>query len=213
MKPTIKIDTKALAETFREYERLTKRGIADDLNQKGFSIVTDALKLTAKASAATIRRYLSRDSRTAAGVPVAAILVNTFRRRNGDKGLRGAEMKAAVATLKNKKVSHANFLRLGWSAAVADYASRIGKASGKSVTRLASKFGKRGGAKLAKTSINPFTEFWHTAFSKVTTTKQGIRIAEAGLAKAIVRQIADMRKYIARKQGERAKQAFRRFLR
>ncbi len=86
MKPTIQIDTRALDAAFREYAAMSKRGLAEDVNQKAYSICISAVALTKRANKSTIRRYLKSPSRINPDAPVAAILVN-FRR--GMKGLRG----------------------------------------------------------------------------------------------------------------------------
>ena len=46
MKPSITIDTKALDAAFREYAAVSRRGIAENINQKSYSIVNAAYGLT-----------------------------------------------------------------------------------------------------------------------------------------------------------------------
>ena len=132
--------------------------------------------------------------------------------------MRGGDMKAEIAKFIKTKTSHSNFLRAGWFQAIGVYARRIGKGLGKSILRQTAKIkgpsaADAGGATPARPGTRPFTTFWNTAFSRHTTTKEGVAIAEKGLALAIAKQVADMNRYIARKQKEGARKVFSRFLR
>ena len=213
MKPAIHIDTKALDAAFTEYASLSKRSIAENLNQKGYSICLSAFGLTKKATPADIRKYLSGASENSKSLSVAEMLVNTKRRREGKPWLTGAELKSAAREFIAKKSKHTNYMRAGWFGAIGEYATKIGKATGASIVRSLNKFGKNGGATMAKPSVSPLTTFWNTAFSKFTTTNQGEQIASVGLLGAMNKQTADMRVYIARKRKEEATRVFRRFLR
>lgn len=214
VKPNIIIDTKALNAVFAEYASLSKRSIAENLNQKAYSICLSAYGGTKKATPAEIRKYLSGPSNKNPSAPVAAILINAKRAKNGEPGLRGGEMKSAVAAFIKKKSSHTNYLRVGWFQAIGTYAAKIKKSIGTGIARSNARLAKggehiKGGAQVAQPGTSPFTTFWNTAFSKVTTTNEGTVIAEKGLAYAIAKQMADMRTYIARKRQEEANRIFR----
>jgi hypothetical protein len=213
VKPSIQIDTTALTAAFTEYASLSKRSLAENLNQKGYSICLSAFGMTKKATPADIRKYLAGVSETSKSLSVAEMLVNTKRRREGKPWLTGGELKTAAREFIAKKSKHTNYLRSGWFGAIGEYAAKIGKVTGKSIARALNKFGKNGGATMAKPSISTLTTFWNTAFSKFTTTNQGEKIASVGLLEAMNKQTADMRVYIARKRQQEADRIFRRFLR
>jgi hypothetical protein len=218
VKPKIALDYEGLNRTFREYAAISKRGIAENINQKAYSICLSAYGMTKRAKPSDIRSYLSGPSNASASAPVAAMIINKLRGQQGLPGLRGDEMKVEVNRFIKKKSAHGNYLRVGWFLAIQAYAGKIGKQTGAGLNKFANRVNgggqhMQGGASPANPSNNPITRFWNTAFSKTTTTRQGVKIAEDGLAAAIQKQMRDMRVYIARKQNERTAQVFKKWLR
>lgn len=214
MKTTINIDSKGFDAGFIKYLELSKRGIVEDVNQKAYSVCISATAITKRANKSKIRAALRSASRVNQNAPVAAIIVNYNRGRRGLKGFSGQVMKDKAEELIEQRANAINFLRAGWLSAVSVLARSIGKTPGKNAQSFLSRFGTgNGGGIAAKKSNNPTAYFWNQAFSRHTSTNNGVRFAEEGLQKALNQETSRMGEYVARKQKERASKAFSRFFR
>lgn len=214
MNTKIEIDTASLERAFIKYREISRRGLAEDINQKAYSICNSAVAITKRANKANIRKELKASSRDFPNAPLGAILVNAKQGRFGRRGFYGATMKAKFDELVENRAGAINFLRAGWLSAVAVLASSIGKSPGKNAVQFLSRFGKGGGGgTAAKPGINPTAYFWNQSFSRHTSTNNGIKYAEEGLQKAVNQEVRRMGEYVARKQEQRAMESFQNFFR
>ena len=207
---SIKINTQEFQRVFKEYRKVSRRGLAEDLNQKAYSINIAAVAITKRGSKSAIRKYLKSESRDYPPAPIAAILVN--KRRGIGHGLYGQRMKEEVNEFIRKQADSVNFLRAGWLSAVMVFAKAIGKAPGANAVRFLARFGygKYGGGEIARPGFNPTATFYNMAFSRDTSTNNGIRFAQQGLQRAVDQEAKRMAPYIARKMQERANKVVQR---
>lgn len=236
--PHIKIDDREFNRTLRAYMEQTKRTLPEILNQKAYSISMAATKLTYKASFERIRGELgvvasklkvnktgkrkgkfSRGGKVYAGqesggAPFLAKIINAARGRRGEKGLQGAEMKAAMKKVYNARVGAIGFIRSGWLPAVAAFARAIGKPvksrTEKWLQRTAMSIG---GARPAKPGPRPLAVFWNSATARPenTNTKDVYKYAKEGLQAAMNQEVGRMKQHMEDKlQRQAAKFAARR---
>lgn len=59
LQPKIIMPTVELDKAFREYAAVTSRGVAEDLNQKSYDLVTAAFSLTKKADKDKIKKIFT----------------------------------------------------------------------------------------------------------------------------------------------------------
>lgn len=219
---TIKVDTREFQRALKQYREVSRRGLAEDINQKAYSVMISAVALTKRGSKQNVRAYMHSASRKNPDVEVAPILINWFRGGGGryhkavgrGPGLYGQEMREKVSEYIRQQADSINFLRAGWLSAVAIFARAIGKAPGQNATKFLARFGfgKYGGAEIAKPGFNPTASFYNMAFSRWTSTKDGVRFAEEGLAKSIAQEVRRIGEYIAGKMQKRSDELVQRFL-
>lgn len=210
MAATIRIDTTRLAAQFRRYRDFSKRGLAEDVNQKSYSILIAAPKFTRRASPAEISVTLGTKGNPSSN---AFAIVQWKRKKKGDARLKGDELLAAVKKEIVRRKASVAFLGSGWLAALAKIARAIRKPVGENAQRAERKLnGEKsaiGSAKPATPGVNPTATFFNAAFSEISTTDAGPMAAE-GLQRAINQEIGRMAEYISRKEQQRINDAFKR---
>ena len=231
MAATININPE-FTRQFARMRQFSKRGLAEDVNQKAYSILIAASKLNKKADKAEIDEFFQKSSNVvgqkvrflkSGGVkvgneirqtsfpPEVFAVVNWKRRKEGKPALRGAELLKAAEKEHSRRKSSVGFMRSGWLAAVANVARKIGKTVTKNTARRAAQ--NLGESTPAREGVNPTAKFWNDAFSKITSSNPPNEWAAKALQSAIVQETARMGEYVARKMEERARKALLTFLR
>ena len=199
----IKVDTSEFSRAMREYMKYSKRDFGEVINQKGYSIAMAAARpFTKVATKSSVRKALSDK------VMVGKI-INAARGRKGEKGLYGKDMREAVKKFVQEHVDATNFLAAGWLSAVAVFARAIRRKPGVSALKFFAKFGyhKDGsptGEGRAATigTWFPQASLANMAFSRHTSTQNGVKFAEDGLRLAIAQEITRMAAHLAKKQQQ-----------
>jgi len=227
MTPRIKIDSRAFQVALQKYMAVSKRSLAEVINQKSYSIALAATSLTHRAAKAKIRADLTSAAK-GANAPLAAVIINSYLKKGGakgdrwaknigkpvGKGLYGKEMAEAVKVFISKSQAAASYVRSGWLPSVALFAKAIGKTPGRNAAKWAKKTDIGGGEK-AKPGLNPTSKFWNQAGAKdeFTTKKEAPKHALSGLKLAIDQEVRRMGEYLTRKLQKDANQIVNRFLR
>lgn len=228
MKPSIKINEAELQKTFRRYREVSKRGLAEDINQKSYSILIKAAAQNKTADRAKIQDELGQQATAIRGQRIKIRKDGTIQRgkliteriygerlyaivrakfAKQGRTISAGELESTAKRELSRRMSAINFMKSGWFAALAPIAKAIGKS-------LKAKRSQKafGGATAAKPdSFKPASLFFNTSFNKPenTTDKQPTRWALQALAKAFSQEAADMRQYIAKKMQARLKRAGR----
>ena len=114
----MQLDTSQFEKAMSEYVKVNRRNMSDIVNAKLFFIARNAVNNTKKSDKAKIKNELMAPSKINPQVPLAAILVNKERKRNGFKGLNGSELKSAIKRFINRRISSIGFLKSGWLPAI-----------------------------------------------------------------------------------------------
>lgn len=194
----VAFDTRQFDAAIKELMKYSRRDIAEELNQKAYSITLSASKITYKAQTQEIRAKFDEHPE------LIAMAINKWRGANGLKGLKGRDMHEAIRVERNRRIRAAGFLRAGWLAAVATLASAIGKEFRQAKT--AERFQKiSGGANKAIPSDRPGVTFWDATISKVTRNLGLARqYVEIGLQAAMNQETRRIAEHIERKLQARA---------
>lgn len=138
VKIRINPESKAKFErALEQYAYATGKNFSDVANKKLFYVAKRAIWYTHVADYQRIAREMGQNytaatgkragrykmvkhstyANTAKGAPLAAILVNFYRKKLGEKGLYGSEMKKAVQKMVGLRLKSIGFLKAGWIAA------------------------------------------------------------------------------------------------
>ena len=208
MAVSIRIDTREFSQTLQRYLKECKnKTLPEILNQKAFSVLTSAITLTAKAKAPAIRESLNRIVADKKGghAPLAALIVQSKRKANAQRGLYGGDMREAIKKFIDKKIKAIRFLSLGWIPAATKFGLALEKPKKPSakLVAIAKRFeagGQKGGGEIARAGFTPKAHFFNLAFSK--HPGDAVAISEKALRVAVAGQVKDMNIYIERKMQE-----------
>jgi hypothetical protein len=205
----ITVDTKEFDRVFKEYMTYSKRDFAEACNQHAYYIARDAVNVTKKADKNVIRAKLEGPSASYPSVPLAAILVNVERAKQGKKGLNGPQMANAVERFIRKFQSHVNFVAAGWIPAIKKLAMVVPRKGGASIPSGTAKSGRIfGGATTATEGFSPVAWIWNSVVGGKQYSAKVHNIIEEGAVKAIQMETQSMRDYIVKKQNEIIKKTF-----
>jgi hypothetical protein len=197
MAVSIRIDTRDFNATVQKLLEHSRSELPKILNKAGFSIAQTAVAVTKRAEKSVIRKYLNQQVVTNNGrtAPLAALIVN--KRRGVGRGLYGEQMREAMNLFIQNQADSVNFLRAGWLSAMAKFARALGKPVGANAQRFLARFGyKWGEGRAAQKGIAPVAYMANMAFSRHTSTDNGIKFAQSGLQRAVNQQTDRMRKWI-----------------
>lgn len=202
------VDTRQFQKNFAEYMKWSKRGLREAVNQHGYYIARNAVNATKSAKKEDIRKDLETLSKKYPKAPLAAILVNAKRAKEGKKGLTGEKMAKAVETFIKKAQASRNFLRAGWIPAVKKMAPFATKKGGKPIPDGARiKGSQKGGAYPARESLKPVFVLFNSVFGGKKASLRVKKIIQEGAQIAVDQETASMREYILKKMEEAAKKA------
>lgn len=195
------VDLSDFNKKMDEYVKFNKRNISEIINAKLFFIARNAVNNTKKVDRAKIKNELMAPSRVNPQVPLAAILVNKERKRNGSKGLNGSELKNAIKTFINRRISSIGFLKSGWLPAIRVLDTILRNSGGfRGAPRLeagATKYqrGKdKGHAIPAKPTPKTYGEIENEIYAKGSAEANSVMME--GLQRAINQEVASMERYI-----------------
>lgn len=193
----VRVDTREFSRTLKKYMSVSKRSLAEAINQKGFSVSINAVRFTRRADKKQIAHTL-RQVANERGAPLAALIINNGAKKGSASKpwYYGADMAEAIKKLIEKRQRAVNFLRAGWLPAVTVFASAIGKTPTKNAVKFIQRYGIHGGATKARPGIKVFAELWNMAFNHKTGTENGMQFAEKGLAFAMAKEAASMKRHI-----------------
>ena len=189
LKPTIQINAIEFQNAIVEYSAQSKRGIAELLNQKAYSVLIKAAAQNKVADRGKIISDLGQQATAIRGQKVRFT-------KNGVK--RGK-------LITEKIYSAALYAIVKWKAAkkgITIAARAIGKPEKNK--KRAKKFGA---STAAKPSISPSVQFFNIAFAKAsnTTDPAPTRWAEQALSTALAQETANMRQRTAEKLAQLAR--------
>lgn len=207
----------------REYQKQSKRDDATIINTKLFYIARGAVGITHRADPVIIgmelnqllksehkwnfvKRYSTRGRDYT--VPLVALLINAERKRKGEPGLQGQDMRNAVKDFIGRRKKSAAFIAAGFIPAVKKFeplAERKGDAP-----RMDNQVKQRGadkGSAIAAIAddIAPVGVIINYALSKSPTGEKALlTFATAALRTAFDNEMKSMVRYIERKKQETA---------
>lgn len=188
--------------TFKECAKFSKRVPSVFCNTTASYIARGAYRLTQKATKKQIRSDLMAEGRIPA--PIAALIVNSERAKQGLPGLYGSKMRTAVNELIDKR--QRGTLAAGWIPAIkklAPLAEKIG-----STASVGNAPKAKGGANAAKDGFwTCQAKIWNQNQAPWDTKGTANAVAEEGLAKAFDQETASKKQYLERKLREAARKA------
>lgn len=229
---TVRVNTQKFDAAMDQYRRLTSKTVAEIVNTKAYYIALNALNSTQHANIADIRAELGqivtvkykdkkgkeRKKKTFAAalsrkhgdqqVPLAEILVNAERKKQGQPLIFGKELTSEMRKLYARRIRSVNFVRAGWIPAI------------KGLTPLAKKDGSTQRDTSVKAAGEPKggvipgrqSDIW-TSVCKIYNDVVGSdnkpsnyvnNIKNIGLQKAINKEAASMMAYVDKKLQEAA---------
>jgi hypothetical protein len=202
----ITVDTRDFDKAYNQYVALSKKMPADICNKTAYEVAKLSVARTKTTPKEQIAAELSVSGK--GGAPLAALIVNAKRGKQGKKGLNGIAMAKAVATLIKRRMRTSKFIAAGWLAAVKAIAPHVSGKKG--VTPSGKTKAKLGGAKAAKQQSDnkAETSIWNNVFGgkgKNSKPDRVTQIEKEGLQRAIQEKTADMYVYINRKLAEAAR--------
>ncbi len=225
---TFRINTREFDAALKPYLEAAPHAEADVLNKKALFIARGALRLTPSTPAGAIRSSLGQIIRSKRGVtvktvkagalykdlegggaeaPLAALIINARRGREGHPGLYGPEMAAAVEQLIAARNRSRAFLKSGWIPAIralqplVTAAYGMGGGAGRPVQVGAPK----GSAMPARPGLACKAIIENAASGEHETHEALIKYGEPALQKAFDNEAASMLRYVADRQYEEAK--------
>lgn len=211
---SVRFDTREFSRTLKQYMTVTKRDLAESINQQGYSTGIAANRITTKAAASKIRAASKGGG--PGGVPLMAMGINKKRKAAGLKGLRGPDMEAAMEKELKHRLNAVQFLRAGYFPVIAAFAKAIKKGIGENAAKFTKRYGDtRGGARVARPGVSVSADFFNASFAEDDRTNPGrvLGIATDGLQKALNRTVRSMKGYIESRLQRSANKITQRFLR
>lgn len=222
LKPTIQINAIEFQNAIVEYSAQSKRGIAELLNQKAYSVLIKAAAQNKVADRGKIISDLGQQATAIRGQKVrftkngvkrgklitekiySAALYAIVKWKAAKKGITiaASDMESAARKELARRLSAVAFMKSGWLDAIGGVARAIGKPEKNK--KRAKKFGA---STAAKPSISPSVQFFNIAFAKAsnTTDPAPTRWAEQALSTALAQETANMRQRTAEKLAQLAR--------
>ena len=222
LKPTIQINAIEFQNAIVEYSAQSKRGIAELLNQKAYSVLIKAAAQNKVADRGKIISDLGQQATAIRGQKVrftkngvkrgklitekiySAALYAIVKWKAAKKGITiaASDMESAARKELARRLSAVAFMKSGWLDAIGGVARAIGKPEKNK--KRAKKFGA---STAAKPSISPSVQFFNLAFAKAsnTTDPAPTRWAEQALSLAMSQETANMRQRTAEKLAQLAR--------
>jgi hypothetical protein len=200
----VKVNTRDFDRAFAEYKKNCSREISEAVVTKAYYIARNAVNTTSTADGEKIKAELLTHSQVNPDAPLAAILVNTKRGKDGKKGLQGEAMKTAMEKFIRARERSKNWLRSGWIAAIKEIEPYV-KSKGSAPNydkKVKVKGAPKGGAKVGSLqSWRPFAKIWNSVYGnkKPGSEAKVTPILEEGLQKAVDKETASMIQYIEKK--------------
>jgi hypothetical protein len=212
-------DQSKFDSTLEEYSKVSKRTHAEIVNTKAFYIARKAIWFTPKADSYKMkqqlggivtvkaigrkgkmvkRRQLQLVTASQHAAPLAALIVNARRGKQGMPGLYGKEMEKAIREMLAGRAKSVGFLKSGWLEAVHVLAPLVKDKSGASPSDPAARqVGRpKGDATPAQPGDNPSAEIVNLASARRDYKGALIRFGEPALQQAITDEEFSMRDYI-----------------
>jgi len=209
----------------------TRRGLAEVVNQKAYSVALAASKITKKAEVTDVVSAIGVVAREVAltkpgakrrtrggraiyamashhSAPLAAVILNARRGRRGRPGLYGADMRRAIHRMVGARKAATGFVRAGWLVAVARLARAIGRVPRRDALRWMSRT-RAGGANPARTAgFRVQALLWHQLVARRRTVSDVPgRLATEGLRIAMAQEVVRMHERIEAKMREVGRQS------
>lgn len=220
-------DQQKFDDALRDYHMVTKRSYAQVLNTKAFYIARKAVWFTAKTNPESIARTLgqvvrgkrtTRTGRTVrtstvslvqgdeAEAPLAALMIQSRRRKKNQPGLYGRDMAREIRSLLSARNKSIAYLKSGWLPAVRALERLAGRGNRPAMDNAARQVGReKGSATPAVASDNPFAAIENRAFARHSTKKTNVEvIGGRGLQLAFDDEARSMDEYTERKLAEDA---------
>lgn len=219
---TFKVDTSEFTRTLREYRKYSKRTLPVIVNTKAMFIARHAILETPKADKAKIERELgefvsvngSKKKQLLLAIgkkhdaPLAALIINARRGREGRPGLYGAKMAAAVRVFVAARIRSISFLKSGWLPAIKTLLPFSDRRGGPRQEKGVKQIGQpKGYGKPAREGWNVVAEIANTASDNKNNRGALWKYGGPALQRAFNAEAASMREYIEKKMREAAKQS------
>lgn len=215
-------DQSVFDRTLEEYAEYSKRTHVEIVNTKAYYVARKAIWFTPKADVYRMKQQLGgivtvnrlnrkgksvkrRETQlvksTRIDAPLAALILNARRAKDGMPGLYGRAMDRAIRNLLSARYRSDAFLKSGWLESVQKLAPLV-KDKGGAAPRdpAARQVGRsKGDATPAVNGNNPTAEIVNLASARRDTKAALIQYGEPGLQQALADEEASMREYIERK--------------
>lgn len=191
VKMDMDIDLSSFNNAMSQYVKFTRRSAKEIVNQKSFSIATQAYQLTYNIPKETLKSELSSTSNIAPTLRKADILAIKILKSRG-KSYKRKDVKKMGDKFIRLKSSHVKSLNRTWLPAMSAFATTIGKS------------GKRSGKPYGNGYGHPETretDMAQAVLASVTKlTKNNVNnYLNAGLQKAFNAEAASMQQYVQKK--------------
>lgn len=159
---SLRLDTRQFDRVLGQYLRVSERAPAEIINRKAFFIARRAVVETPKANRAQFIKKLTAQQTVAEkllgqkvrltktkgvlrgkmltqkvkGAPLAALIINARRARQGLPGLSGAKMEEAINQLLAVRSKSVAFLKSGWLPAIRILEPHVGNKTGQGAPRM-----------------------------------------------------------------------------
>ena len=195
-----KVDVSDFNLILKDYLKFSKREIAEVLNTKMYYILCGATQDIKKIESPAIESDLRGPSKVNPTAPLAAILVNTSRKRSGKRGLFGAKMKTAIEKFIAAKKRTSAYLASTPIGSIREFAPYVRRKMGyKADTRTK----QRGTPKSMGYPVRDMNKSTMTASTiiKIKDKKNNSRVMAVlteGIQRAFNRETKSMVEYISR---------------
>ena len=201
---TVDVDMREFDAAMQKYMQYSKRSFAEACNQHAYYIARNAVVDTVYADKTAIENKMNSPSNVNPNAPLAAILINKQRAKQGKGGLTGDRMRREVEKFIRIRKSHVNFLRAGWIPAIKKLAAIVPRKGGGAtlpggVQKSSWNFGD---ATPAVESFNPECIIQNNVHGKNNEVNKLYKLLAEGISKAIAKETKSMYDYIERKQQE-----------
>lgn len=189
-------------EALKAYVMFSRRTIPQIINTKAYYIARRALWLTGKAKFTDFDRELKMPGKRDKKAPLAALIINSRRGKDGAKGLYGKDMKAAIRVMLRMRKRSIGFLKAGWLPAIKDIAPFVPSKTGAApLDRTVKQWSKpRGKGVPAREGLEITATIVNTALALRTSKRDALAlIAGPPLEQAFRDETAGMIDYVKAK--------------